>query len=132
MKTKRCPVCKRGNLRRWSGTVDRLGIQIDTHGERCDACEEVLCDYEETGRQEAQLAHGLAVRGIRRGNEFALVRKAAGFLAVDLASLLDVTKETVSRWEHDVVPIPRTVAVVVEQLLLHPRIIWPSLMAHAS
>ncbi|MEO6772335.1 MAG: helix-turn-helix domain-containing protein, partial [Kofleriaceae bacterium] len=91
-------------------------------GERCRSCSETLYDLAESKRQERALAKGLVERGVRTGAEFKLVRKSAGLRAVDIAAMLDVTPETVSRWETDTVEIPRPVAYVLGDLLEHPKL----------
>lgn len=85
-------------------------MEIQTSGQQCSACGEQLFDYEEVGRQERALAAALVERGIRKGSEFALVRKVAGFKAVEVAELFGVRPETISRWEHGEAEIPRTAA----------------------
>jgi DNA-binding transcriptional regulator YiaG len=81
-----------------------------------------LYDHEEVGRQEQELAAALVERGVRTGPEFALVRKAAGFRAVEIAELFGVRPETVSRWEHGEGEIPRTAAFALGQLYAHPKL----------
>lgn len=53
----------------------------------------------ELGHFELAVAEKLAGLGIRTGEAFKFMRKALGLRAVDLAELLDVAAETVSRWE---------------------------------
>jgi putative zinc finger/helix-turn-helix YgiT family protein len=127
MKYRTCPLCKSGRMRPYRDTFDAHGVSIEMKGEKCDSCDEILFDAEEMARMEEVRAYAFAERGIRHGDEFAFVRKQAGYRAVDLAKLLDVSPETISRWEHDVIPIPRAVAATVAQLLLHPKIMKPSL-----
>jgi putative zinc finger/helix-turn-helix YgiT family protein len=123
----RCPSCKKADLREWEGKTTRLGIELDARGLRCPSCEEIVFDYEEVGRQEQALVAALVERGIRTGNEFALVRKAAGFKGVEIAELFGVRPETVSRWEHGESEIPRTAAFALAQLYKHPKLTRQSL-----
>jgi putative zinc finger/helix-turn-helix YgiT family protein len=128
----RCPDCNKDALHDWEGHITRMGIQLSAHGRRCSACGETLHDHEEVGRQEQELAAALVERGVRTGPEFALVRKAAGFRAVEIAELFGVRPETVSRWEHDESEIPRTAAFALGQLYAHPRLTRQSFEALAS
>jgi DNA-binding transcriptional regulator YiaG len=98
-----------------------MGIKLSTRGRRCSACGETLYDDEEVGRQDQELATALVERGVRTGSEFALVRKAAGFRAVEIAELFGVRPETVSRWEHGEGEIPRTAAFALAQLYMYPN-----------
>ncbi len=129
----RCPSCKKEDtLRPWSGTITLSGVEIQTRGQQCSTCGEQLFDYEEVGRQEQVLAAALVERGIRKGNEFALVRKAAGFKAVEVAELFGVRPETVSRWEHGESEIPRTAAFALAELFRHPKLTRQSFEALAA
>lgn len=118
----RCPNCNKDALHDWEGHITRMGTKISAHGRRCSACGETLYDHEEVGRQEQELAAALVERGVRTGPEFALVRKAAGFRAVEIAELFGVRPETVSRWEHGEGEIPRTAAFALGQLYTHPKL----------
>lgn len=128
----RCPNCKKDALRDWEGHITRMGIEIAAHGRRCSACGEILYDHEEVGRQEQELAAALVQRGIHTGTEFAFVRKAAGFRAVEIAELFGVRPETVSRWEHGEGEIPRTAAYALGQLYMHPKLTRQSFEALAA
>ena len=117
-----CVTCKKtGTYRPWKGPVELMGARIEGQGMRCESCGELLFDADEVRRQESALASALVQRGIRTGREFKLVRKLAGLRAVELAGLLDVRPETVSRWERDEVAIPRSAAFVLGELYDRPR-----------
>src|SRR5258706_16190345 len=116
-----CPICKKGTLRVYKGVEERLGVKLDVAGRRCSACSEILVDEAEAVRQEQQLADGLVARGVRAANEFKLVRKVAGLKAIEVAALLDVRPETVSRWERGEVEIPRAVAFALGEMYLRPQ-----------
>ncbi len=64
------------------------------------------------------MAKELAVAGVKSGAALRFIRKAAGLPATDLAVLLDVRPETVSRWENDKRPIDRGSCAVLHQLLV--------------
>ena len=126
-----CPICKKGTLSAWKGTETRLGVELEVIGERCSACGETLVSSVEADRQENQLAAGLVARGVRAGNEFKLVRKVAGLMATEVAEILDVRPETVSRWERGEVEIPRAVAFALGELYERPRVTRQKLEALA-
>src|SRR5262245_14564181 len=118
----RCVTCnKTDTYRPWEGPIELMGVQILARGLRCASCGETLFDANETERQERALASALVKRGIRAGREFKLVRKLARLRAVDVAAMLDVRPETVSRWERDEVVIPRAAAFVLGELYERPR-----------
>lgn len=120
---RKCPSCdKPGTFRAWEGRIERYGVEIAARGKRCRACGETLFDLAEMKRQERAIAKELAARGVRTSSEFKLVRKVAGLRAVDVAAMLDVTPETVSRWERGTVEIPRAAAYVLGDLLDHPKL----------
>ena len=108
-------------LRAWQGPSERMGLAIVARGLRCAACDDTFFDLHEMGRQAREIASVFVQRGIRTGRELKFVRKTAGLRAIDLAALLDVRAETVSRWERDEQPIPRQSAYIVGQLLEHPK-----------
>ncbi|MBA3841197.1 MAG: helix-turn-helix domain-containing protein [Actinobacteria bacterium] len=68
-------------------------------------------------------------RGIRTGGEFKLVRKFAELSQGELAGLLGVTLESVSRWETGKHEIPRAVAYALGELLRHPKAVRRQLEA---
>jgi len=85
----RCPSCNKDTHHDWEGYITRMGIQISARGRQCSACGETLYDHEEIGRQEQEFAVALVQRGVRTGPEFALVRRAAAFSAVEIADLFE-------------------------------------------
>jgi putative zinc finger/helix-turn-helix YgiT family protein len=119
----RCPGCKKnGTLRSWQGPITLMGVEIVARGRRCESCGETLFDFEEVGRQEQAVADALIKRGIRTGTEFKFVRKVAGLRANEVANMFGVRAETVSRWEHGEVEVPRTAAYALGELYVHPKL----------
>lgn len=118
----RCPTCKNEDtLRPWEGSETILGVEIQARGQRCESCGEKLFTGLEVDRQFDEVARAVARRGIRTAEEFKFVRKATGYRAADVAELLDVRPETISRWERGEADIPRAALYVVTQLLLSPE-----------
>jgi DNA-binding XRE family transcriptional regulator len=130
----RCPSCRKTDtFRRWEGAITRMGVQLVARGMRCSSCGETLFDDDEMGRQEGLIASGLVARGIRTGKEFRFVRKVAGLKATEVAGILDVRPETVSRWESgDYGNVPRLAAFALGELYQHPRAVRQKLEAFAS
>jgi DNA-binding XRE family transcriptional regulator len=108
------------------------GVELTARGEKCRECGEVVFSSDEVRRQERLVAAGLVERGIRTGRDFKYVRKVSGMRANELAALLGVRPETVSRWERDEVEIPRTTAFTLGELFEHPQIARRKLEALAS
>jgi DNA-binding transcriptional regulator YiaG len=70
----------------------------------CRRCKERHVDRPELERLELHAAQWLADDGARSGEAFRFMRKAIGLRALELAELLDLTPETISRWENDKQP----------------------------
>src|SRR5207253_1158815 len=66
---------------------------------RCECCGEVYLDGQALSRFELLVAGELARSGAQSGEAFQFMRKSIGMRAIDLGKLLDVSHETISRWE---------------------------------
>lgn len=108
-------------MRQWEGPATIRGVEVQARGQRCDSCGETLFSGLEVERQFDEVAREIVARGIRDGDEFKFVRKATPFRAADVAELLGVRPETVSRWERSEVEIPRAAIYALGQLLLAPE-----------
>src|SRR5689334_17175942 len=107
----RCPTCKQEDtFVPWRGMEPLMGFEFEISGQQCKACGEILFKLSERGRMEQLAVAQIVARGIRSGKEFKFVRKLAGLRANEIAEMLGVRKETVSRWERGEVDIPRTAA----------------------
>jgi putative zinc finger/helix-turn-helix YgiT family protein len=114
----RCPACKNeDSLRSWEGPEIIMGVEIQARGQRCESCGERLFTGLEVDRQFDEVARAIVARGLRTGAELRWVRKAAGFRAADVAELLDVRPETISRWERGEADMPRAAVFVVSQAI---------------
>lgn len=114
----KCTACKNEALRSWEGPLEMYGVEIMARGLRCSACGEVECSYDDMGHNERAAAVALVARGIRSGTEFKFVRKVVGLKVTEVADLLGVTPETVSRWEDDTIDeesFQRAFAVVLHR-----------------
>jgi DNA-binding XRE family transcriptional regulator len=118
----RCFKCKSENsYRPWEGPAEVMGVKFVARGDQCANCEEILFTPEQSREHDRLVARGIVERGARTGAELRLLRKVAGLTAAELAALLDVTPETVSRWENDRVPTPITTSYVVGDLVKQPK-----------
>ncbi len=87
-------------------------------GQECRECGEGFYEIRTLARFDQLVAKELVDAGVKSGEVLRFIRKAAGVPAADLAALLDVRPETVSRWEHDKRPIDRGSYAVLHQLLI--------------
>jgi len=87
-------------------------------GWRCVACREEIYEAADIERFDAATALALAGAGADGGDVFRLMRKAIGLRAVDLAELLGVTPETLSRWETGKHPIDHGALALLALLVM--------------
>jgi putative zinc finger/helix-turn-helix YgiT family protein len=127
----KCPTCKKGALHPWDGPLTIVGVNVTVHGEHCDSCDEILFSDAELERQEKKVAAVLVERGVRTAKEFKFVRKVAELKATEVAEMLDVAAETISRWESGERPIPRMAAFALGELFEHPKLARKKLEALA-
>ena len=117
-----CPNCHAKSLKdRLAEKVKVVGghrFRAFVPGQECQKCGESFYDIRPLARFDQLVAKELADAGVKSGEALRFIRKAAGVPAIDLAALLDVRPETVSRWEHDKRPIDRGSYAVLHQLLI--------------
>lgn len=99
----RCTTCNEGTMT--PGAVE-IRREVDEHvftatvpGYRCDACGEVQFEGADLARFELEVAKMLAEAGVASGDAFRWMRKALDLRAVDVAEILSVPPETITRWE---------------------------------
>ncbi|MBL8605566.1 MAG: helix-turn-helix domain-containing protein [Myxococcales bacterium] len=85
---------------------------------RCDGCGEVYIAAEDAMRFDLRVARELGIRGAATGEAFKFMRKALAMRAADLAGLLGVAAETVSRWERGERSVDRAALTVVGALVV--------------
>ena len=68
---------------------------------RCEACGELTVAGADSERAELAVAYALSAHGSVTGAAFRHMRKVVGISRGDMAGMLGVVPETVSRWEHD-------------------------------
>ena len=105
MTTPHCPMCKGTDLN-WQARHDiaqRIGstpIRIRLPCVACRSCGERVVDGDVISRGELEVARVLAKRNVLSPESFRFVRMAIGLQSKQLAMILSVQPETVSRWEH--------------------------------
>jgi putative zinc finger/helix-turn-helix YgiT family protein len=113
--SKKCPTCGKGKLRKGvteqTVTVSGTSFTGPVPAEVCSECDEALVTAADLERFELSVAAEIARLGLRSGDGFRFMRKALGLSGVATAELLDVSAETVSRWEHGK-PEARTFALL--------------------
>lgn len=106
---KRCAMCRSDDLRETTEAVevavptDSAPLRVRVSGVssvRCGNCGESFLSGPDLARAELLAAGEAIARGLRDGATLKFVRKALGLRAVELGELLDVSAETVSRWEN--------------------------------
>lgn len=122
MAPRRCPVCKSGRLRKRE-TTERLSTCGHTFSARletleCSACGERLASAANLERFELRVAVELARAGLASGEAMRFMRKTLGLQALELAELLRVTPETVSRWETGKQPMDHRAMAVMGALVI--------------
>jgi hypothetical protein len=87
-------------------------------GYACRSCSVRYLDAAALRGAELEVACRLALDGPADGGAFRVMRKALGLRATELAEMLDVTPETISRWENGPRRIDRGAWVVLGSLVL--------------
>lgn len=99
----KCPHCGEAALKRarvpHSITVAGTEFASDLPGQRCPGCGSSTVEGAAGVRFELLVAAELVTRGLRSGESFKFIRKALGMKAAELARIMNVAPETVSRWE---------------------------------
>jgi YgiT-type zinc finger domain-containing protein len=117
----KCVECRKGKLEPSTAEetlqVGDYVVRMDVPVQECSSCHEVYLPGEIAEQMELSAANLLAEAGVCSGAVFKFMRKSLGMRAVDLAELLSVTPETVSRWENDHVPVDRCAYSTVASLI---------------
>lgn len=121
-KSRRCPSCKQSDLTEGVGREElHIGghvFEAEFEVRRCDSCGELVIKLDDWGRFEREIAGWFAKTGVLSGEVFRFMRKAAGLRAKELAELLDVAPETISRWEKEHRQPDRRAMMVLGDLVL--------------
>jgi DNA-binding transcriptional regulator YiaG len=84
----------------------------------CPTCGEKMVAYEDIHPVDLEAAAVLAREGPSDGASFKFMRTVLRMKAADLAGLLDVTPESISKWENARTPVRRAAWMVLAELVL--------------
>lgn len=99
-------------------TVGDMVFSATVPAERCRTCGEGYLHAEDGMRFEAAIAVELASRGATSGDAFRYMRRHLRLGGAEVAKLLSVTAETVSRWETGRRPVDKAAARLLGVLVL--------------
>lgn len=127
MRLRRCAQCGSEDLR-IKNVEDKIELEVapkqtavfvrqDMPAVVCEKCGESYFGSSDVGDFELQVAMEAGSRGFIHGPVLRFMRTAIGLSAKELANMLDITAETVSRWENGRTTIPKTVFIVVTALV---------------
>jgi putative zinc finger/helix-turn-helix YgiT family protein len=119
---KRCERCKTGKMEK-TKAPDTVGVgkhvfSATVPAFKCRECGEVYFHGPSLERFELRAAVELARAGEASGEVMRFMRKATGMRAAELAELLAVTPETISRWETGKQTIERRAMAVLGSLVI--------------
>lgn len=119
---KRCLKCKQEQLH---DTQVEESIEVGEHTftaripvTQCGNCGELYFQADILARFELTVATLLAKTGVASCEAIRFMRKAIQMRAAELADLLDVTPETVSRWETGKLPVERRALALLGSLVI--------------
>jgi len=119
---KRCTDCDKGGV--LSPRTAENSREVGGHlfvaflpAQACSSCGKLYFDTNVLERFELHVAGKLADAGVSTGPAFRFMRKALGMRATDLAALLDVSAETISRWETEKRAVDRGALALVGALV---------------
>lgn len=100
----KCPNCQKDRKFRpasFKRTVHIAPMRfvVEMPAQRCPSCKTFVVTEAAAQDAETEIARNLAESGPISAASFRLLRSAARLKSVELARLLDVGKETISRWE---------------------------------
>jgi putative zinc finger/helix-turn-helix YgiT family protein len=125
MRIDTCYKCGSPEMSRFEKTVIREiaghTFRAKVPAMRCGNCGEVLYTSEDLGRYDDAVALALLDARITASDAVRFVRKAMGMKAENLADLLGVRAETVSRWENGKRKIDLATLALLRQLLVERR-----------
>lgn len=122
--TKICASCGADKVRKGNVSLSReVGDRVFSTtipGLVCDACDESVADLRDGERFDLAVADLLS-EATPTGDSFRFLRKVAGMRAKDLARMLGVTGDTISRWENGKHAIDRAAFFVLGMVVREKR-----------
>jgi transcriptional regulator with XRE-family HTH domain len=116
-----CPKCAARitpGTRRIAQHVGGRDFLLKVPAGTCRLCGTGYLDAESLEWGELQIACRLAMEGPANGATLRALRKSLGFLAAQLAEMLGITAETISRWETGQRRVERSAWIVVGSMVL--------------
>jgi putative zinc finger/helix-turn-helix YgiT family protein len=126
MTMKRCTTCEQGRLERidqeQNVSIGGRKFTGAVRAERCRHCGAEFFDAPELESFEEAVAYEIAQDGPLGGETLRYLRTAGlGMRAGELARLLDVEPETLSRWENGKLTVPRVPWATVAAMVIERR-----------
>lgn len=118
----KCSACKKGELHpsktEMKFVVGEYTFVATVPADACRKCGEAIVHIDDWGRAEQAVARWLIANGQPSGQATRFLRKVVAIQAKEIARLLDVTPETVSRWEAGTQSLPHSVWAAVTTIAL--------------
>lgn len=119
---RRCPHCQSAG--RWTDKALEASREVSSHrfvamlpARECTVCGRAQFDAEAERRFALAVARQIADSGLATGEAFRFMRKAIGMRATELAELLDLAPETISRWETEKRAVDRGALALMANLV---------------
>jgi|SRR5580692_5975769 transcriptional regulator with XRE-family HTH domain len=126
--TRNCPKCGArvfASVRRLSQCLAGREFRLTVPFATCKGCRTGYFDAAAVEWGERQIACRIAADGPVDGRTLRVLRKALGLRASQLADVLSVTAETISRWETGQRPVDRSAWMVASSLVLEEAHLSP-------
>ena len=118
----RCAKCKHEDLQKTRKTRIRTvaghTFQAELDALNCPACDATHYSAQSVETFEMAIAVWLAEQGVNDGEAIRLMRNVLKLKGLELAALLDVTPETLSRWEKEHRPPDRKATALLASMIL--------------
>lgn len=118
----RCAKCKNEELQQTkkarTRTVAGHTFQAELEVLSCPACGATYYSAQTVGEFEMAIAVWLAEQGVNDGEVVRLMRSVLKLKGLELAALLDVAPETLSRWEKEHRPPDRKATALLASMIL--------------
>ena len=101
---KRCVECENDNFEKTKvphrvRVTSTFKVDVEIPARQCTKCAETYTDGADMERAEFEVARRVADSGVVTGETFRFMRRALGLQSKELAELLGVEPESVTRWE---------------------------------
>ena len=121
-KVRKCPTCGKGRLRNGESVEEyefgSVTFKVTVPASVCSACGEALVAGPDLQRAELAVAAKVAALGLVSAETFRFMRAAVGLKGLELARLLQVTPESLSRWENGKREVDRSAWILLADLVI--------------